>query len=191
MAAQHHPGTDEFDPYLQRDDDVSDSNDGNEGAYYTPSPVSTWHMSAGPNSLGPYQTINTPQDAQTPTAQPVKPEPLSTITPCSQESSTKPDERLPDAGGWWLECLSAFFSIIFVVAMVIVLIKFDGKLLSSWVWVVSPNAVISILSTASKATMIMTVAECISQLKWIYLGRQGKQSRYGPYSARYVPDRTT
>lgn len=76
--------------------------------------------------------------------------------------------------------------------MVIVLVEFDGKLLSSWVWAVSPNAVVSILSTASKAAMIMTVAECISQLKWIYLGRHGQQGRYVLYQStpKYVPTRT-
>lgn len=183
MAAQHQPHADDFDPYLQREDDPRDSNDWAEGACFTPSPVSSWQVSAvGPNSqgpYGPYQTVSTaPQDGQTPTAQTVKTEPLSSTAPCSKASSTNAAEELPRAGGWWLEGLSALFSIICIVAMVIVLVKFDGKLLSSWVWVISPNAVVSVLSTASKATMILTVAECISQLKWIYLDRHGHRSRY-------------
>lgn len=74
---------------------------------------------------------------------------------------------------WGVELASTFFSMLCVVAMVIILSKIDGRLLSSWTITVSPNAVISVLSTASKAAMILPVAEGLSQLKWLYLERQG------------------
>lgn len=74
---------------------------------------------------------------------------------------------------WGMEILSTIFSILCVVAMVIILYKIDGRLLSTWTIAVSPNAVISVLSTASKAAMILPVAESLSQLKWLYLERRG------------------
>lgn len=74
---------------------------------------------------------------------------------------------------WGVETASTIFSMLCVVAMVIILSRIDGRLLSSWTIEVSPNAVISVLSTASKAAMILPVAEGLSQLKWLYLERQG------------------
>ena len=74
---------------------------------------------------------------------------------------------------WGAEIVGTLFSMLCVVAMVIILSKIDGRLLSSWTIAVSPNAVISVLSTASKAAMILPVAESLSQLKWLYLERQG------------------
>ncbi|KAF9891643.1 hypothetical protein FE257_003654 [Aspergillus nanangensis] len=70
---------------------------------------------------------------------------------------------------WWLEILSAFASAGCVVAIIVILTQVDGKLLSSWHTYLTPSATISILSTASKALMILPVSECISQLKWLQL----------------------
>lgn len=70
---------------------------------------------------------------------------------------------------WWQEMLSAMSSILCVVAIVIILYKVNGKPLADWDEPVSLNAVISVLSTAVKAGLILPVAECISQLKWIHL----------------------
>lgn len=70
---------------------------------------------------------------------------------------------------WWQEISSAIFSILCTVAIVIILYMVNGRRLSDSSIPVSLNAVISILSTALKAGMILPVAECISQLKWIHL----------------------
>lgn len=70
---------------------------------------------------------------------------------------------------WWQEILSSIVSVICVVAIALILQNIDGTLLSSWGIAVSPNAVISILSTTAKATMILPIAESISQFKWLHL----------------------
>lgn len=70
---------------------------------------------------------------------------------------------------WWQEIGSALFSILCTVAIIIILYMLDRKRLSNWTIPVSLNAMISILSTAVKAGMILPVSECISQLKWIHL----------------------
>ncbi|KAH8743762.1 hypothetical protein F5883DRAFT_388839, partial [Diaporthe sp. PMI_573] len=70
---------------------------------------------------------------------------------------------------WWQEMLSAMLSMLCTVVIIVILYKVDDKLLADWDEPVSLNAVISVLSTAVKAGLILPVAECISQLKWIYL----------------------
>lgn len=76
---------------------------------------------------------------------------------------------------WWQEILSAISSILCTVAIVVILYNVDGKPLTKWTVPISLNVVISILSTAGKAGLILPVAECISQLKWIHL--QSKKSQ--------------
>lgn len=79
---------------------------------------------------------------------------------------------------WWQEILSAISSMLCTVAIIVILYKVNTKPLADWDEPVSLNAVISILSTAVKAGLILPVAECISQLKWIHL--QSSKSQYEP-----------
>lgn len=83
-------------------------------------------------------------------------------------------DRTPLIRSWWREILSAILSVLCLVAIILVLFKIDGILLSSWTAFASPNAVISILSTAAKAAIILPVAESISQLKWLHLNSKSR-----------------
>lgn len=74
--------------------------------------------------------------------------------------------------GWDAEISSAVFSVLCVVAIAGLLSRVNGRLLSSWEMAISPNAVIAVMSTGAKVAMVFTVAQSISQLKWLYL-RQG------------------
>lgn len=65
---------------------------------------------------------------------------------------------------WGYETASILFSILCFAAMVIVLANINGRLLSSWDLPVSPNAVISVLSTAFKAGMILPMAERLVEM---------------------------
>lgn len=87
----------------------------------------------------------------------------------------QPQKKKGVLSEWWQEILSAISSILCTVAIVIILYNVDGKPLSKWTVPISLNVVISILSTAGKAGLILPVAECISQLKWIHL--QSKKSQ--------------
>ena len=71
--------------------------------------------------------------------------------------------------GWTFEVCSSIFSLYCTVAIMIVLANIDGQLLSSWAIPISPNAVLSVLSTASRASLVLPVTESISQLKWLHL----------------------
>ncbi|KAF3000441.1 hypothetical protein E8E14_005940 [Neopestalotiopsis sp. 37M] len=70
---------------------------------------------------------------------------------------------------WALEILSSIFSVLCLIGIAILLAYIQGRRLSSWTLAVSPNAFISVLSTASNAFLILPVSECISQLKWWHL----------------------
>ncbi|KAI8625011.1 hypothetical protein F5Y19DRAFT_451963 [Xylariaceae sp. FL1651] len=71
--------------------------------------------------------------------------------------------------GWIPEIVSEVFSVASLLAMIILLSKLDGQPLSTWAIAVSPNAVVAILSIASKASLIYVLGQTISQLKWLHL----------------------
>ena len=73
---------------------------------------------------------------------------------------------------WWtLEIAAGVLSIACTVAVVVVLSKFDGKPLSAWHSPLQPNSVLSILTTVAKSSLLLPVAECISQAKWLHFQR--------------------
>ncbi|KAK7977397.1 hypothetical protein PG988_004887 [Apiospora saccharicola] len=78
---------------------------------------------------------------------------------------------------WFLEIGNALLSLMCLLGMVILLARIQGRPLSSWPLEVSPNAVLSILSTASNACLVQPVSECISQLKWLHLLQSTKPDR--------------
>jgi len=69
---------------------------------------------------------------------------------------------------WWLlEVAAGILSIISLIAIIAILAHFDGKPLTEWYPKITPNAVISVLATISKSSVLLPVAECISQLIWL------------------------
>lgn len=79
---------------------------------------------------------------------------------------------------WFLEIGSALLSMLCLLGMIILLARIQDQPLSSWTLEVSPNAVLSIFSTASKVFLVQPVSECISQLKWMHLLQSLKPNRY-------------
>lgn len=72
---------------------------------------------------------------------------------------------------WWFEIASAVLSIACIVGLAVVLYKIDGKPYQAWRLGnvdITPNSMLSILSTVSKASFMLPVAEAIGQLKWTY-----------------------
>lgn len=94
------------------------------------------------------------------------------------QSRRREDRRakVPFGEGWFWEVISIFFSVACIVAMIVFLRILDNKRVPSWASSVSPNAIISVASTASKAAMIFAIAEAIGQLKWLHL--KAERHRY-------------
>ncbi|KAK7928383.1 hypothetical protein PG985_005381 [Apiospora marii] len=79
---------------------------------------------------------------------------------------------------WWLEIGSSLLSVLCLLGIIILLSQIRNRPLSTWNLAVSPNAFISVLSTASKACLVQPVSECISQMKWLHLLQSKKADRY-------------
>lgn len=93
------------------------------------------------------------------------------------ESESRPEEpESPDVpkkrrtltwtDSWLPEILAAVFSIVSIALLIGFLAYIHGKPYATWRYSASPNAVISIIVTATKATILILVPSCLSQLKW-------------------------
>lgn len=91
--------------------------------------------------------------------------------------------------GWWKEVLWGLLSVAFLVGIVITLFNINGMLLSTWTSKIalSPNTVISTLSTLGKAAMMLPVGESISQLKWLHRQSVGDTAR-SVHTGRFTCD---
>lgn len=69
---------------------------------------------------------------------------------------------------WWWEIGSILLSISCLAAIIIILSVVHKRPLSTWRFPIAPNALISIFVTISKASLMLSVAACISQMKWLY-----------------------
>lgn len=82
-------------------------------------------------------------------------------------------------GDWRWEVASAVFSLLCVVAITIILKVYQERPLSDWHFVhnITLNTVVALLSTLSRTALIVSVASCLSQLKWIHLVRSPRPLR--------------
>ncbi|KAF2459061.1 hypothetical protein BDY21DRAFT_282662 [Lineolata rhizophorae] len=70
---------------------------------------------------------------------------------------------------WWFwEIAAALTSLISTSTILVVLASADGRPLSTWSLKVSLNALIAFLAAIGRLAMVVPVAECVSQAKWIY-----------------------
>ncbi|PSR99076.1 hypothetical protein BD289DRAFT_479663 [Coniella lustricola] len=92
--------------------------------------------------------------------------------------TSRPDHRHRFFQGWALQLASALVGILCFVALLVIATNIHGKRLSSWTLPITPNAVVSILSTVSQATIVYAASEAISQLKWIDLAKRSSKLRH-------------
>ncbi|CAG8191883.1 unnamed protein product [Penicillium salamii] len=89
-------------------------------------------------------------------------------------------ERRPKAQGrlswstitldtWILEGASLGFSIACLVSIYGILIAYDGKQRPEFTYNISLNAIVSVLATACKSSLVFVVGAGLSQLKWLWL----------------------
>lgn len=80
---------------------------------------------------------------------------------------------------WWLEVLAASFSLVCLLVTIGVLRVLDGKQYESWRVAnvdITPNTLVSVLATFSKSSLLLPVAEGISQLKWLFFQHRAHRS---------------
>ncbi|KAI1816132.1 hypothetical protein GGS20DRAFT_539656 [Poronia punctata] len=76
--------------------------------------------------------------------------------------------------GWLFEIASTFLGILFIIALIVVLLEYDGQPtphFGAFGASLTLNTVAAILSTAAKAALLYPVAECVGQLKWIWFSK--------------------
>lgn len=78
---------------------------------------------------------------------------------------------------WWLwEIVFTGISVASVIAMIGILQAYNGQPLPNWPHFINLNAFLAIMSTIFKASMMVSVAACIGQLKWLWF-RQPRHLR--------------
>lgn len=75
---------------------------------------------------------------------------------------------------WQFELGSVLLSIATFIALILFLRVYQGRSLSEWTLPLSLNAIIAILSTVFKSSVVMPVGEGIGQLKWIWFARRSR-----------------
>ncbi|KAI3337147.1 hypothetical protein HD806DRAFT_518089 [Xylariaceae sp. AK1471] len=74
---------------------------------------------------------------------------------------------------WWLwEICGLCVSISSIIAVFVLATNLDGSLLSDWESAISPSTVISALITLAKTSMLLGLAEGLSQAKWLYFWKR-------------------
>lgn len=75
---------------------------------------------------------------------------------------------------WLLEVLAISFSVMSLVAIAAVLLVYDGQRDPQLRYGITLNAVISLLATASKSSLLCSVAGMMAQLKWEWFNKERK-----------------
>ena len=70
---------------------------------------------------------------------------------------------------WFPEILAAVFSTACLFAIMLVLGSYDGRVKATFSFGITLNALISVLSTASKASLLYAIGAAVRQLKWVRL----------------------
>ncbi|KAJ5685013.1 hypothetical protein N7536_007632 [Penicillium majusculum] len=75
---------------------------------------------------------------------------------------------------WLLEILAASFSIACLIAICAILLAYDGNTRPDLKYGLTLNAIISVLATGCKSSLLFMIGESLSQIKWIWF-RGGSQ----------------
>lgn len=88
----------------------------------------------------------------------------NTTSPTTKESQK--NESFDWNGSWIWEIGGSALGIISLALLVAFLAKIDGTAYDRWQYSISPNAVVSVITTIGKAAILVPVSACLSQLKW-------------------------
>lgn len=166
-----------------------------EMAYLPPLPTSDTNPESRPSDAllhslsdsGPYDspTISAVDETFNPISNSVQLCPSSSLETLARpslsrtssvKSSIQPTKRRQPLfkHRWLWEICSAFFSIACITAVLVILIETDDTSLSAWKFPIALNALVSTFLTLSKTALMVPVAACISQLKWIHFEKANR-----------------
>ncbi len=109
-----------------------------------------------------------------PIIRPPRPAPIPPRAPPKQSHTTLKSRYERVFTDWWLwEILAVFLSLSSFSALVIVLSVYDGRAVPQLR--ISLNAIVSILGTISKTSMMFSITATISQFKWLLFSGKTRQ----------------
>ncbi|KAK4231687.1 hypothetical protein QBC38DRAFT_465306 [Podospora fimiseda] len=76
---------------------------------------------------------------------------------------------------WKWEIVTVWIAIAVIIAIFVILDKFDGRSTSEWVWKINLNTLTAILATILRAALMYPVAQIISQEKWLWFASSPKR----------------
>lgn len=87
---------------------------------------------------------------------------------------------------WAWEWMALVVSLIAVLVSAATLMVFDGRPIPKWSWQsngISVNAILSLLSALSRASLLMPIDECMGQLMWLrFASREQRLADVGVYA---------
>lgn len=112
-------------------------------------------------------SLSGPPSGGQPNKQPFQPL-IREYEPSFHRSTCMPNRVALFLYNWWLCIISILISVLALLAIVIILAFVDDRTLPKLPFSITVNTYISFFSTIAKATMLFAVAECLSQLKWLW-----------------------
>ncbi|KAJ5462478.1 hypothetical protein N7530_010683 [Penicillium desertorum] len=73
---------------------------------------------------------------------------------------------------WLLETFAAIFSVACFIAICAILVAYNGKSRPDLPYGLSLNAIISVLATGCKSSLLFAIGEALSQIKWVWFRRE-------------------
>ncbi len=96
--------------------------------------------------------------------------------PNAKPQSSRSGRRGPSVIEWTRELVGILGSILSLLAVIAIGLKMNGRPLSEWPIPIPISTVISGLAVVSRATTMIPVASCISQMKWLHFKTPHKVS---------------
>jgi hypothetical protein len=112
-------------------------------------------------------------------AVPFAPHPLKQGPDVSCESKVTPG--LPPSrstiASWAFEILALTTSVASIIAIIAVLIRENGRVVTAWKFAFTINTVIATLGTIARTTLAFAMSACVGQQKWSWLRRKSDSVR--------------
>lgn len=94
---------------------------------------------------------------------------IDSMTVHTQDPQTNTEAKRPGfdwSGSWAWEIGAVTLAVVGLVLLVAFLVKINSTPYASWQYNASPNTIVSIIVTITKAAVLVSVSSCLGQLKW-------------------------
>lgn len=79
-----------------------------------------------------------------------------------------------ESNSWTWETVAVLLNLAVTAIILLTLALLNNKKLPNWPLGITPNTLISILTTFSKSMLLFVVGQCLGQLKWVWFARRAR-----------------